>query len=186
MFEWCRRATVCFAYLSDLESTEHDPTSIEAWQQLEVNLPGCRWLSRGWTLQELIAPWHLDFYDHSWTRRGTKSSAAIRSLLAQITRIDENTLSNPDNLSSIAVGRRMSWAVHRQTTRTEDMAYCLLGISDVNLPMTYGEGMKAFLRLQEAVALATADLSLFAWVDSKSPMPQPVRGLFARDPSEFW
>ncbi|KAK0641291.1 heterokaryon incompatibility protein-domain-containing protein [Cercophora newfieldiana] len=184
MFEWYKRATVCIAYLSDLEGTEHDPTSDEAWRQLKENLPLCRWFTRGWTLQELIAPGHLDLYDISWSRRGSKSSLKIRTLLTQITKIDENILSNTDNLLAIPVARRMSWASKRKTTRTGDIAYCLLGIFDVNLPMIYGEGEKAFFRLQEAIALATGDLSLFAWEEAE-PTTSPFRGIFARNPSEF-
>ncbi|KAK3312934.1 heterokaryon incompatibility protein-domain-containing protein, partial [Apodospora peruviana] len=187
MFQWYKQSTVCFVYLSDLESSPHDPISPEAEKHLGENLPGCRWFTRGWTLQELIAPYHVDFYDRNWTRIGTKTSAVMQTFLSKITKIDAGVLANPDVLPTMAVGRRMSWAAKRKTTRIEDIAYSLLGIFDVNMPMLYGEGTKAFIRLQEAIAEATGDLSLFAWSDHQSEHQhyQVFQGILARSPSQF-
>lgn len=86
-------------------------------------------------------------------------------------------------MHSLPVAARMSWAADRETTRVEDRAYSLIGIFDVNLPLIYGEGEKAFLRLQETIARDNNDLSLFAWHDHV-PVFQ-YRGILARDPSEF-
>ena len=76
-----------------------------------------------------------------------------------------------------------SWAAERETTRVEDMAYCLFGLFDVNLPLIYGEGAKAFIRLQEAIALSTSDLSMFAWTSKDNK--QQYRGILALSPREF-
>jgi hypothetical protein len=57
----------------------------------------------------------------------------------------------------------MSWAARRQTTRVEDSAYCLLGLFEVNMPLLYGEGQKAFLRLQQEIIKQSDDQSIFAW-----------------------
>jgi hypothetical protein len=83
-------------------------------------------------------------------------------MISGITRIDVETLTD-GNLEKVSVAQKMSWAAYRQTTRVEDMAYCLLGIFDVNMPLLYGEGTKAFLRLQEEIMKVTNDHSLFAW-----------------------
>lgn len=172
MFAWYRDAAVCFAYLSDLSPGA----------PFDVAFPRCRWLTRGWTLQELIAPKDVTFYDVSWNRVSSKLES--RSLIARSTGIDSFVLQDSSMLSSVLVARRMSWAAKRNTTRAEDMAYCLLGIFDINMPMLYGEGgHKAFLRLQEEIAKQTVDLSLFAWrAESKL---QEVRGIFATSPREF-
>lgn len=86
----------------------------------------------------------------------------------------------------------MTWAAYRQTTRTEDMAYCLLGIFDINMPLPYGEGMKAFQRLQKEIIETSSDLSIFAWKDSRRIDPKSVgprkhfyRGFLASCPQEF-
>ncbi|KAM7218511.1 hypothetical protein V8F06_006115 [Rhypophila decipiens] len=110
---------------------------------------------------ELIAPKKMVFFDHVWARQGTKTS--LLQELSKITSIDESILNHDSDLSTVPVARRMAWAAGRETTRLEDRAYSLLGIFDVNMPMIYGEGEKAFLRLQEAIAVTTNDLSLFAW-----------------------
>ncbi|KAK4651983.1 hypothetical protein QC762_0098320 [Podospora pseudocomata] len=138
MYAWYAAAKVCFVYLSDL-----DPAAAD--ENLEQALPRCRWFKRGWTLQELIAPRHVIFYDRDWNERGTKDS--LSSLLSKITTIPEELLRGDKRLDHYAVGRRMSWASMRKTTRREDEAYCLLGIFNVNMPLLYGEGEAAFFRL---------------------------------------
>ncbi|KAK0746945.1 hypothetical protein B0T18DRAFT_292497, partial [Schizothecium vesticola] len=146
----------------------------------------CRWFTRGWCLQELIAPKQLYFYDCTWTQRGDRISLSGR--LGRITNIGRRTLLNPNRLSTLPVARRMSWAATRQTTRPKDTAYCLVGIFGVNMPLIYGEGANAFLRLQEAIALATEDLSLFAWAGpggEASPDAPRYSGLLARSSAQF-
>ncbi|KAH9208012.1 heterokaryon incompatibility protein-domain-containing protein [Leptodontidium sp. 2 PMI_412] len=174
MFRWYKQSHICFVFLSDLLSTEY--------------LSSCRWFTRGWTFQELIAPEEIEFYDAGWNLVGTNDS--LRGLLAEITGIDEGILNDSDMLQTVPVARRMSWASSRRTTRVEDLAYCLFGIFDVNLPLIYGEGQKAFHRLQEAIAQEKNDLSLFAWTcPGEEMLPlhrrQKFRGMLAESPAEF-
>ena len=180
MFRWYRGSHICFVFLSDLLSIER--------RFIADYLPPCRWFTRGWTLQELIASQEIEFYDRGWNLVGTNDS--LLKLLAEITGIDVQVLNNSDLLQTVPVARRMSWAASRQTTRVEDLAYCLFGIFDVHLPLIYGEVQKAFIRLQEAIAQEKNDLSLFAWTsvdDNLLPLHlrREFRGILAESPSEF-
>jgi len=185
MFEWYKKATVCYAYLGDLpESPNKNPQSARGKEQLQSDLGRCRWFSRGWTLQELIAPKRVEFYDQGWNLRGTKES--LRFEISVITGIDMSVLAHSEDLPNVAVAKKMSWAANRHTTRVEDVAYSLLGIFDVNLALIYGEGARAFLRLQEAISYSTNDLSLFAWLeDDRNPDIQSYYGLLAHSPRQF-
>lgn len=153
MFGWYRNAAVCYIYLSDVMWSADDAI-------LDQQLRTSRWFTRGWTLQELIAPRNAEFYSADWRKIATKDQ--ICTLLSSITGVDEKILKGAP-LSDVSIARRMSWASHRKTTRIEDTAYCLFGIFDINLPLIYGEGHKAFRRLQEAIMTTTHDQSLFAW-----------------------
>ncbi|RYP71079.1 hypothetical protein DL771_005013 [Monosporascus sp. 5C6A] len=154
MFRWYRNAEICYAYLSDVSRLGRAST---VHQRLERS----RWFTRGWTLQELIAPAEVVFYSMDWDHIGTKSE--LSASISSITKIDAPFLDSK-NLLSTSLAQRMSWAAHRETSRTEDIAYCLLGIFDVNMPLIYGEGMKAFQRLQEEIIKSYPyDYSLFAW-----------------------
>ncbi|KAI1114020.1 heterokaryon incompatibility protein-domain-containing protein [Nemania sp. NC0429] len=178
MFKYYQDSAFCIAFIHDLPGSP-DPSTLNA--DFESRFPRCRWLTRGWTLQELIAPPRVLFYDSTWTFRGSKHD--WKPLLFRETGVDEATLDSPSGLRSIPVARRMSWASKRQTTRTEDLAYCLLGIFDVNMPLIYGEGRKAFMRLQEEIAKDSCDLSLFAWQqEGSSPS---YRGILAQSVTEF-
>lgn len=145
----------------------------------------CRWFTRGWTVQELIAPSRIGFYNSKWEFVGEKSS--LKHVLAEITQINESVLENSALLPTIPVAQRMSWASSRVTTRPEDMAYCLLGIFDVQIPLLYGEGEKAFIRLQEKIVKETNDFSLLAWKTDKKSGTQHQKhwGLLAPSPKEF-
>lgn len=150
MFGWYRGAEVCFVTLQDLA-----PNCL-----LATELPRCRWFGRGWTLQELLAPKHVRFYDREWTFIG--DACSLVTLLSTITGIEADYIVN-DRLSSASVATKMSWAALRETKRVEDRAYSLLGIFDVNMSLIYGEGMKAFRRLQEEIIKRNNDLTIFAW-----------------------
>ena len=145
----------------------------------------CRWFTRGWTLQELIAPSRMGFYNSKWEFVGEKST--LKHVLAEITQISESVLEDSALLPSIPVAQRMSWASSRVTTRPEDMAYCLLGIFDVQIPFLYGEGEKAFIRLQEEIVKETNDFSLFAWEAGERSGTQHQKhwGILAPSPKEF-
>lgn len=176
MFQWYKKSTICFVYLSDLPNYDSKGRDV-----ITINFPSCRWFTRGWTLQELIASPNVIFYDQIWNEVGTKSS--LLNKLHVITGIDLEVLRNSNVISTICLAKRMSWAAKRQTTRVEDLSYCLFGIFDVNLPLIYGEGTKAFNRLQEAIVSNSNDLSLFAW--TAQDINQDFRGIFALNPSEF-
>lgn len=156
-------------------------------------VPACRWWTRGWTLQELLAPRNLHFYDCVWNNHGGKR---LRSLeISEITGIDLAVLENSDLMKSMPVGRKMSWVARRTTTREEDIAYCLLGVFDINMSLIYGEGQKAFIRFQEEILRKTNDLTLFAWTaqDQSEPGYKGMndegwwgfRGILASSPVEF-
>ncbi|KAH8596616.1 heterokaryon incompatibility protein-domain-containing protein [Bisporella sp. PMI_857] len=154
MFQYYKYAAVCYVYLSDIPRLYEFPT------ELELGLKKSRWFTRGWTLQELIAPQHMKFYTKNWQLLGTKM--AMSATLADITGIDPKFL-NGGSLELASVAKRMSWASHRNTSRVEDMAYCLLGIFDINMSLIYGEGTKAFTRLQEEILKSNLeDHTLFA------------------------
>ncbi|KAL5089129.1 hypothetical protein Trisim1_005982 [Trichoderma cf. simile WF8] len=156
MFRWYSKAAVCYVLLSDVEATSDHAV-------LEERMEKSRWFTRGWTLQELLAPppEKLIFYSSQWTRLGSKTDFV--DIVSSITRINKQYLQGQD-LRHASVAQKMSWAALRQTSRLEDVAYCLLGLFDINMPMIYGEGQRAFIRLQEAIMTSTPDdHSLFAW-----------------------
>ncbi|KAI1818510.1 HET domain protein [Poronia punctata] len=176
MFNWYRDAKVCYAWLGDLPGFSEEP--------IDSALKKCRWFTRGWTLQELLAPRHVEFYDRDWHLRGTKGE--LKDLIAEASKIGPEVLESPERLYDLPVAQRMSWAATRQTTRPEDIAYCLLGIFEVNMPLLYGEGERAFLRLQEEIAKETNDLSIFAWkVNNDDREGQKYHGVLASSPGEF-
>jgi hypothetical protein len=176
MFKWYKAATICYVYLSDLESAAH----------MTMALPDCRWFSRGWTLQELIAPRDIGFFDQTWEYVGSKKD--LLDEIEAITGIDSIILDQTSSPSAVPVARRMSWAAHRQTTREEDTAYCLLGLFDVNMPLLYGEGHKAFRRLQEEIVKNICDLSIFAWQTrpkQNEELQCRYSGVLAESPKDF-
>ncbi|KAK3368857.1 heterokaryon incompatibility protein-domain-containing protein [Lasiosphaeria ovina] len=182
MFEWYAQSEVCYAYIEDLPSCHHETLGMPTLDWLSPSAQTYRWFTRGWTLQELIAPRRLEFYDEHWGPRGEKSN--LLAEISQHTGIDVDVLVDSAVLSKTPVARKMSWASGRQTTRVEDMAYCLLGIFNVNMPMIYGEGERAFIRLQEEISKESNDLSLFAWTARRSPATF-FSGLLASSPAEF-
>lgn len=185
MYKWYKNASVCYVYLVDYDSDNSD------------SLTACRWFKRGWTLrkifdhlpgitylpmnaEELIAPNHVVFYDQNWNEVGTKQSLCHQ--IAKITSIDQDVLMSGD-LRSRSVADKMSWAASRSTSRVEDVAYSLMGLFDVFMPMLYGEGSRAFIRLQEEIIKQTEDYSIFCWRACSSESGE--RDIFARSPAEF-
>ncbi|PIL33632.1 hypothetical protein GSI_04255 [Ganoderma sinense ZZ0214-1] len=154
MFRWYSLAEVCFAFLEDVDSDCILNAAGSAFRT-------ARWHSRGWTLQELIAPMLVIFVSRDWKVIGNKVDLA--PLLQQITGVWRQVLTREVHYSVISVGQRMSWAANRNTTRVEDEAYCLMGLFNVNMPTIYGEGRQAFQRLQHEIIKQSFDTSLFAW-----------------------
>ncbi|KDR73378.1 hypothetical protein GALMADRAFT_158435 [Galerina marginata CBS 339.88] len=155
MYRWYKGARICYAYLSDVPSSD-DP------QAENSKFARSRWFTRGWTLQELIAPPLLVFYSSDWVDIGTRSS--LWNEIKEITGIPYEVLMSRTPVNEFCVAVRMSWASKRQTTRVEDGAYSLMGIFDVNMPTLYGEGWRAFIRLQLEIMKETSDVTIFAWM----------------------
>jgi hypothetical protein len=176
MYSWYAKAAVCYVHLEDVTAS---PQSEEIATQIEKS----KWFTRGWTLQELLAPQYVKLYHKNWSCIGTKKG--LCKLLSKVTQIPELVLQDRTHLKSVSVAQRMSWAANRQTTRLEDMAYCLLGLFDVNIPLLYGEGEKAFLRLQEEISRVSDDQSLFAWDSTKLALFTPNYGVLAGSPAAF-
>ena len=154
MYRYYSLAEVCYAYLADVPSAgfpgdKNGPFATSKWH------------TRGWTLQELIAPARVEFISSDWNKLGSKTDNA--TFLSDITHIPVEVLLMEKPAHSFSVARRMCWASERETSRVEDRAYSLLGLFAVNMTPMYGEGERAFRRLQEEVMRQTPDPSLFAW-----------------------
>ena len=156
MHSWYKGAKICYAYLAGVPAT----LGIEIEKTAFAD---SRWFKRGWTLQELIGPSDLMFFSREWIEIGTKSF--LCEGIAAITGISVKILTGNTSLESTSIAKRMSWASHRSRTRKEDVAYCLMGLFDVNMPLLYGEGARAFIRLEEEIIKHSDDQSLFAWTD---------------------
>ena len=154
MFRWYKEAEVCFAYLADVPSDCALRKRSSAFRK-------SRWHTRGWTLQELIAPDFLVFLSVDWHELGNR--ADLSGLLREITGVPSGVLAGDRQPAEYSVSRRMSWASRRRTTRVEDEAYSLMGLFGVNMPANYGEGKKAFIRLQYEIMQHDPDTSLFAF-----------------------
>ncbi|XHG04143.1 hypothetical protein AWENTII_007424 [Aspergillus wentii] len=165
MYRWYQEASVCYAYLHDVKE--------------EADIPKSAWFTRGFTLQELIAPSMLILLDYRWGELGSKES--LKETISQVTQIPIGILSGKDDLESISVAQRMSWAAKRSTSRLEDQAYCLMGLFGINMPLIYGEGRMAFIRLQEEIMKVSEDHSLFAWESDELN----TSGLLATSPAAF-
>lgn len=140
MFRWYRQAKQCYVYLSDCSTCPLDQREFSE----------SRWFTRGWTLQELIAPRSVEFFTKEGNSIGSRKSLVFE--IQSITGIPIQALQNQDALFNFGVDERMSWAKDRQTKREEDAVYCLLGIFDVHMPLIYGEGKKnATARLREEI-----------------------------------
>ncbi|KAI1171956.1 hypothetical protein F4777DRAFT_582418 [Nemania sp. FL0916] len=175
--------TCCIDKSSSAELSEAINSMFEWYRLSAENLYVCRWFRRGWTLQELLAPTVLEFYDSEWNLRVLKSDPDAIEQLSRMTGIRQRVLQFTDRIWNTDVGERMSWASQRETTRLEDQAYCLFGIFQVNMPMLYGEGTRAFQRLQEEIIKNNHDMSIFCWeVNHTQPK---YRGFLARSPAEF-
>ncbi|EIW62342.1 HET-domain-containing protein, partial [Trametes versicolor FP-101664 SS1] len=161
MFSWYRDAALCLAYLNDVPDL-----AMEDPQLAESQFRQSEWFTRGWTLQELVAPnAAMVFLSKDWAVIGRRDWLA--DVITDITSIDVDLLSGahkPVDFSRWSVAKRMSWAANRTTTRPEDGAYSLAGLFGVSMPIIYGEGgEQAFWRLQREIIRQSSDQSVFAW-----------------------
>jgi hypothetical protein len=148
MFRWYVGAVKCYVYLRDVPGMNCESTNSPA-QSWEPAFRGSRWFRRGWTLQELLAPQWVEFFDSHGTRLGNKESLA--QVLHEVTKIPPRALRNAP-LDEFSVEERMFWAEDRETKHGEDKAYSLLGLFGVSMLPNYGEGVdNAFTRLQRKI-----------------------------------
>ncbi|KAH7923793.1 HET-domain-containing protein [Leucogyrophana mollusca] len=157
MYRWYADAHMCYAYLEDVPSDEDPAGELSDFRR-------SKWFKRGWTLQEGIAPRRVEFFAEDWVKIGSKDT--LSSIVAAITGVDEGVLLRTLPLTEVSVAKKMSWASRRETTRVEDRAYSLMGIFGVHMPLIYGEGENAFIRLQHEIMRNSNDQSIFAWIDN--------------------
>jgi hypothetical protein len=136
MFHWYREAARCYVYLSDVSITGREQNSEQLGAQWELSFRTSKWFTRGWTLQELLAPASVEFFTREGQKIGDKNS--LEQEIHEITGIALSALQGRD-LSQFDIDERFKWAKTRTTTREEDWAYCLLGIFGVHMPLIYGE-----------------------------------------------
>lgn len=177
MFQWYRQSWICYTFLDDVAD--------------KADIPNSKWFTRGWTLQELLAPLNLAFYDRTlkflgWKNDIWEKDEDMENLLLEATGIpkDQERAFKHFWPKEWTVAQKMSWASKRVTTRSGDMAYCLLGIFNVNMPLLYGEGKRAFIRLQEEIMRSSNDSSIFAWADNDL-IHESSCGLLATMPAAF-
>jgi hypothetical protein len=166
MYKWCWEAAICYACFSDVAPGR------------ERDFQMSRWFTRGWTLQELLAPEVVEFYDAQWKPLGTKSRLVDK--IAEFTNIEPSFVLSRGTVREAGIATKLSWMAGRTTKREEDMAYGLLGIAQVNMPMLYEDGKRAFHRLQLTIIRRTNDHSIFAWESERQPV-----SLLASSPSCF-
>ncbi|KAF8549355.1 hypothetical protein OG21DRAFT_606102 [Imleria badia] len=157
MFKWYRDSHVCIAYLAEATSID------DFWKDV--------WFTRGWTLQELLAPRMMKFYGKDWVPLSNsvndKQDVEMLDALSQATGIPHRDLRifRPGTRN---VHQKMMWASNRTTTRVEDLAYSLIGIFDVSLTIAYGEGQRSFHRLMEAIINRCGEWEIMAWAGRPS------------------
>lgn len=184
MFRYYKEAQVCYTFLLDVSDNESErhydgDNKVRAFKQSE-------WFTRGWTLQELLAPRELRFFDYCWRPIKTKKDRSAE--IHEASRIDPRYLNGDFTGACIAV--KMSWISGRTTSIRDDMAYCLLGIFGISMNAIYGEEEAAFLRLEEELVKKFKDESIFAWTIGNplglaNTHVQQSHGLLAPWPSCF-
>lgn len=194
MFSWYSRARECYVFLDDVRSAVMPQMQgldrlNQRWTEDLSNddrnvvcmFMRSRWFTRGWTLQELLAPKTVLFYNNMTEFIGTRADLAPYIALA--TRIPVGILTGKEGIEDTSIAQRICWASSRETTRLEDVAYSMLGLFDVNMPLLYGEGEKAFFRLQQEIMRQSDDQSIFAW--GLHDRQSSYSGVLASSPQDF-
>ncbi|KAL4078706.1 heterokaryon incompatibility protein-domain-containing protein [Scleroderma yunnanense] len=159
MYRWYENSRVCYTYLCDVPDSSFPTRSDDARYPRSNGWP--EWFSRGWTLQDMIASSNVLFFNKDWQFIGDKRTLA--PILEDITRVPQKILREGLSSNRPCFAQIMSWATNRRTTRVEDKAYSLMGLLGINMPLLYGEGKKAFHRLQLEFMRMSTDQSVFAW-----------------------
>jgi len=187
MFQWYARSGRCYVHLSDVSM----PPS---GRFPEAQFRNSRWFTRGWTLQELLAPENITFYAETWDKLAglgdfvpaddLTSWVHVRAAVSQVTGIALRRLGTPLSSQGACISEKMAWLARRKTTRIEDMSYCMLGLLDINMPLLYGEGAKAFTRLQHELIRSSNDHTIFCW-SRFSNLPEGWTSFLAPSPQHF-
>ncbi|KZM18765.1 uncharacterized protein EKO05_0006642 [Ascochyta rabiei] len=177
MYNWYWQAEICYAYLQDVQH----PINSELGP-FHSDFVKSRWFRRGWTLQELLAPPSVVFFDQDWRRFGTKHDMYM--IIKRASGIDERHIRHRETVYDASIGTIFSWASKRETKRPEDVAYCLLGFFRVSMPLLYGEGTRAFYRLQLELLKQTEDHTIFAWNPQEGEVYETM-GILAPSPKQF-
>ncbi|KAI1379115.1 HET-domain-containing protein [Hypoxylon crocopeplum] len=204
MYQWYEQSSICYAYLSDVDDKfPYAPRAkvedeVETRDEYDDNngddgddeygdkQAKSRWFTRAWTLQELIASRQLSYYNRKWELIGSRYVPRLAACVSRSTGIPLELMRGYTSKSNYSAAQKMSWAAFRSSTRPEDIAYSLLGLFDINMPLLYGEGAKAFLRLQEEILKETDDHSLLCWtVPTSSPRAWTLESVFAKSPDDF-
>ncbi|KAF4458649.1 HET-domain-containing [Fusarium albosuccineum] len=158
MFRWYEKAEICYAYLSDVPDPQAPVKDKSMRYPWKWYFRSSRWFTRGWTLQELLAPTFLLFISDSWGTIGSREEWS--SEIGAATKIETKQMLD---FKTCCIATKLSWAATRETAREEDRAYSLLGLLGVNMPLIYGEGKNAFIRLQHELIRLYNDETIFAW-----------------------
>src|SRR3569833_605988 len=177
MYVWYEEARVCFAYLEDVPRDD-DPRARDSRFRRSA------WFTRGWTLQELVAPSHVFFFAGDWSPRPLGDRSSLADIITDVTKIPKDVLVDRSRLSTFSIAQKMSWASRRQTTRVEDEAYSLMGLRCVSMPTIFGEGRRAVIRLQDEIMRNGHDHSIFAW-DIPPGSRRDCFGMLAESPRFF-
>ncbi|KAG0645684.1 HET-domain containing [Hyphodiscus hymeniophilus] len=170
MFRWYRKAAKCYAYLTDLSINDQIDLSLQPW---EAAFGNSRWFSRGWTLQELIAPPSVEFFCSKGRRLGDKKS--LEGQLHKITGIPISALRGRP-LVYFSFDERVLWARNRETKREEDLAYSLIGFLDISIPIIYGNCCVAFSPDSRLLASASYDETML-WDTATGALQRMLDGL---------
>ena len=200
MFQWYADAQICYVYLLDVRTPDRDRSN---WDEVMDDLDVSAWFTRGWTLQEFLAPEYVDFVSKDWKHIGWKGllppidrikwsvyfpkrfkdpdfTQSLTDVVSKISGIPTSALSGQGSSGQIrefCIAEKMWWMAQRTTSRSEDMAYSLMGLFGVNMPLLYGEGgERAFVRLQLEIIKKSTDSSIFAWAQ-----PFPAVSISSRD-----
>jgi hypothetical protein len=176
MFRWYRDAVKCYVYLSDVSARNYDNNAQTQWTW-ESAFRKSRWHTRGWTLQELIAPTSVEFFSREEVLLGSKMT--LTRLIHEITDIPITALHRAP-LSDFSVHERLRWAAKRETKKKEDKAYCLQGIFHIFMPLMYGEGDNAFVRLKEEIGKRSSNTAFPNLARDKADFTRILRALHSR------
>lgn len=160
MYRWYKHAVKCYVYLVDVSTSDlRGMTDGDQNEEARSRLRRSRWFSRGWTLQELLAPKIVEFYTSEGICLGDRQT--LLPDLHEVTGVPHLALYGT-SLTGFSIQEKMGWAANRTTKREEDAAYCLLGILAIPMVPMYGEGRAgAFKRLfREMTVIAAIDLDV--------------------------